>query len=161
GLAALLAQPSNTLRWKGSGRISIQPGAVTIAVNRGLLSQGRSRRISPEELREVYREGNSVRLGFSGADNSREILPLWTGDREVAAEIVRLLPTKRTVEVELPARAPKFRPDPRAFGGLFALAIVIVGAAIGLRRSETPPPATAATEAEAAHAREKPAPATP
>lgn len=162
GFAALLAQPVNTLRWKGSGRISIQPGAVTIAVNRGLLSQGRTRRIAAGELREVYREGNSVRLEFSGAGNAREVLPLWADDRDVAAEIVRLLPTERTVEVELPARAPKFRPDPRAFGGLFALAIVIAGAAIGLRRSEvTPPPAAAATAAEAAPVEAKPAPTTP
>ncbi len=149
GLVALLALPSNTLRWKGSGRISIQPGAVTIAVNRGLLSQGRSRRIAAGELREVYREGNSVRLEFCGADNAREILPLWTDDREIAAEIVRLLPTERTVEVELPARAPKFRPDSRVFGGFFALAILIAGAAIGLRRSEVaPPPIAASTEVE-------------
>ena len=162
GLAALLAQPSNTLRWKGSGRINIQPGAITIAVNRGLLSQGGTRRIAAGQLREVYREGNAVRLEFSGADNSREILPLWADDREVAAEIVRLLPTERTVEVELPARAPKFRPDPRAFGGLLALAIVIVGAVVGLRRSEVaPPPVTAAPEVEAAPVEARPAPATP
>jgi hypothetical protein len=162
GLAAILAQPSNTLRWKGCGRISIQPGTVTVAVKGGVLSQGRSRRIPAEQLREVYREGNAVRLEFSGAGNSREVLPLWADDREVAAEIVRLLPTKRTVEVELPARAPKFRPDPRAFGVLFALAIVIVGAVVGLRRSEVaPPPIATATEVEAAPVEAKPAPATP
>ncbi len=139
GLAALLAQPSNTLRWKGSGRISIQPGAITIAVNRGLLSQGGTRRIAAGQLREVYREGESLRLEFSGPDNKREVLPLWARHRDDAAEIVRLLPTTRTVEVEQPPsgnRAEKFRADPRAFGVLFAVALLIAAAVIGMQRSQ-------------------------
>jgi hypothetical protein len=156
GLAAVLAEPANTLRWKGAGRISIQPGAVTIAVKRGLLSHGGSRRISAEQLREVYREGEELRLEFSGPGNEREVVPLWADNREAAAEIVRLLPTTRTVEVEQATkkRAPKFRPDPRAFGWLLALAVVIAGAVIGLQRSrvQTPlvaQPMTPVTEAEA------------
>ncbi len=152
GLAAVLALPGNTLRWKGAGRISIQPGTVTLAVKRGLFSSGQSRQIAADQLREVYREGNVVRLEFSGAGNTREVVPLWTDDRESAAEIVRLLPTQRTVEVESPSRTPKFRPDPRAFGGLLAFAVMIAAAVIGLRRSEVvpPPPTPAATQVEAA-----------
>src|SRR5688572_9453451 len=65
GLAAILAEPANTLRWKGAGRISIQPGVVTIAVKRGLFLHKRSRRIAAEQLREVYREGDALRLEFS------------------------------------------------------------------------------------------------
>jgi hypothetical protein len=139
GLGALLAQPSNTLRWKGTGRISIQPDAVTIAVNRGWLSWGRSRRIAAGALREVYREGESLRLEFSGPDNTREFLPLWARDRDDAAQIVRLLPTTRTVEVEQSAsgkHAPRFRPDPRAFGVLLAMIVLIVAAVIGMQRSK-------------------------
>ncbi len=154
GFAALLAQPSNTLRWKGSGRISIQPGAVTIAVNRGLLSQGGSRRIAAGELREVYREGESLRLEFSGPDNTREVLPLWARDRDDAAEIVRLLPTKRTVEVEQPSAglsAPTFRPDPRAFGVLLAAIVLIAAAVIGMQRSKIQaPPAVSESAPEPA-----------
>jgi hypothetical protein len=151
GLAAVLAAPANTLRWKGAGRISIQPGAITIAVKRGLLTafaRDRSRRITAGQLREVYREGAALRLEFSSPGNAREVLPLWANDREAAAEIVRLLPTSRTVEVEQASskREAKFRPDPRAFGGLLTAALVIAVGVIALQRSRlvTVPAAPAA-----------------
>lgn len=153
GLAAVLAEPANTLRWKGTGRISIQPGAVTIAVKRGLFNafpRENSRRIPAEQLREVYREGNSVRLEFASSSNTREVLPLWTDDREAAAEIVRLLPTTRTVEVEQASgrRPPKFRPDPRAIGVLLAGVLVIAAGVVALQRSRlaSAPAATIASD---------------
>jgi len=139
GLAAVLAAPVNTLRWKGAGRLSIHPEAITIAEKRGLpfYARGRSRRIAAENLREVYREGAEVRLEFTGAGKDREVVPLWANDREAAAEIVRLMPTTRTVEVEQASgkRAVKFRPDPRAFGWLLTAAVVVVVGVIALRRS--------------------------
>jgi hypothetical protein len=155
GIAAVLAEPANTLRWKGSGRLSISSESVTIAAKRGLLSlfaRDRSRRIPAGQLREVYREGAALRLEFTGVENAREVMPLWAHDRESAAEIVRLLPTTRTVEVEQTTgrTPPKFRPDLRAIGGLFAGVLVIAAAVFVLQPSrEAPPVIAASTRAEA------------
>jgi hypothetical protein len=147
GIGAVLAAPANTLRWKGAGRISINSESVTIGVKRGflsLLARNRSRRIPAEQLRAVYREGAELRLEFTGPRNAREVVPLWANDREAAAQIVQLIPTTRTFEVEHAPnkRAPKFRPDLRAIGGLFAGLLVIAAAVVALR----PPPVIPAAQ---------------
>ena len=51
-----------------------------------------SRKNQHAESVQVYREGNAVRLEFASPGNAREVLPLWADDRDVAAEIVRLMP---------------------------------------------------------------------
>jgi hypothetical protein len=149
GLAAVLAAPANTLRWKGAGSLSIHPEAITIAPKRGLLSwfsRDASRRIAAEHLREVYREGAALRLEFTGPGKDREVVPLWANDRDAAAEIMRLMPTTRTVEVEQATgkREPKFSPDLRAIGWLFAISLVIGAGVIVLQfLRKTPVPAAA------------------
>jgi hypothetical protein len=154
GLTAVLAAPANTLRWKGAGSLSIHPEAITIALKRGLLSwfaRDASRRIAAGQLREVYREGAALRLEFSSPGNAREVLPLWANDREAAAEIVRLLPTSRTVEVEQAPdkRTPRFRPDTRAIGWLLGIAVVIAGGIAVVQRERIIPAPTAAAPAVA------------
>lgn len=101
GLAGLFEAPANRRGWKGPGELSIDAEGVSIAMKRGLLTlfSRISRRIPARELTEVYREGEALRLEFSSAD-SREVLPIWTRDSAVAAEIVKLLPTTQTVELD-------------------------------------------------------------
>jgi hypothetical protein len=102
GLTGLLEAPANSFRWKGDGRISIDAQGISIAVRRGLLTlfAPRTRRIPAEQLTEVYREGEALRLTFITPDASRTTLPIWAKDRHAAAEIVKLLPTAHTVELE-------------------------------------------------------------
>jgi hypothetical protein len=103
GATAWLREPANRFRWKGAGKLSIAPDSVTIVARRGFACVFRrvhSRRIDAPDLKEVYREGAALRLEFSTADNAREVLPLWVDDRETAANIVQLLPTTRTVELD-------------------------------------------------------------
>ena len=137
GLAAVLEAPANNLLWKGAGRLSIDAGGINIAVKRGLanlFSRRRSHRIAAGELTEVYREGEALRLGF-GAHPDRQVLPLWANDTEVAAHIVKLLPTTRTVELEHPTRASgKLHLDKRMTILLLCL-LGIVAAALVLARN--------------------------
>jgi len=103
GFAAWLEAPANRFRWKGAGRLSISSDGITIAASRGLASLFRlvpSRKIPAGDLKEVYREGAALRLEFATAESARGVVPLWVKDRETAANIVHLLPTTRTVELE-------------------------------------------------------------
>ena len=103
GLAALLEVPVNRFRWKGGGRLSIDAQGISIAVKRGLLAlfgAKHTQRISNENLRSVYREGEALRVEYETAESTRAVLPFWAGDRDTAAQIVRLLPTSQTVEIE-------------------------------------------------------------
>jgi hypothetical protein len=130
GFAAWLQEPANRFRWKGAGRLSISRDGITIAATRGLSSMFRlspPRRIPAADLKEVYREGAALRFEFATPENPREVLPLWADDRDIAASIVRLLPTTQTVELDgEPARAaPRLRVDRRI------VAALIVGIAIG------------------------------
>ena len=131
GMAALFEAPANRFRWKGAGKLSIDAEGISIAVKRGLLTllAPRSTRIAAHSLTEVYREGDAVRLEFSAKD-VREVLPIWAKGSQTAAEIVKLLPTTRTVELEhTAAQAPVYRFDRRLIVGLTsviaALALVV------------------------------------
>ena len=109
GFAAMLEAPANTFRWKGAGSLRIDAEGISIAVKRGLLSlfaRHTSRRIEAAELREVYREGEALRVEFASDAIKRGRLRFWASDSATAAEIVRLLPTTRTVEMEQSADAP-------------------------------------------------------
>ena len=104
GLAGLFEAPANEFRWKGAGQLSIDASGISIAVKRGLLTlfaRATHRAASPtNSLIEVYREGNALRLEFSTQDSPRTVLPVWVSDRDAAAQIVTLLPTERSVELE-------------------------------------------------------------
>jgi hypothetical protein len=131
GLAVWLEEPANRFRWKGTGRLSISRDGITIVAKRGLSSLFRSsppRRIPAADLKEVYREGAALRFEFATPENPREVVPLWADSRDVAASIVQLLPTTRTVELDgEPARAaPRPRMDRRVVAAL--LAGVVIGA---------------------------------
>ena len=116
GLTALLEVPLNRFRWKGGGHLRIDAKGISIGVKRGILALFRARhtqRISNENLRAVYREGEALRVEYDTAESKRIVLPFWAGDSGTAAQIVRLLPTNQTVEIEHTTEAPGAR-KPRA-----------------------------------------------
>jgi len=116
GLTALLEVPLNRFRWKGGGHLRIDANGISIGVKRGILAlfgAGHTQRISNENLRAVYREGEALRVEYDTAESKRIVLPFWAGDSGTAAQIVRLLPTNQTVEIEHSTEAPGAR-KPRA-----------------------------------------------
>ncbi|HWN48102.1 MAG TPA: hypothetical protein VNM71_12135, partial [Steroidobacteraceae bacterium] len=99
GLTALLEVPLNRFRWKGGGHLRIDAKGISIGVKRGILAlfgAGHTQRISNENLRAVYREGEALRVEYDTAESKRIVLPFWAGDSGTAAKIVRLLPTNQT-----------------------------------------------------------------
>ncbi len=103
GLAALLEVPENVFRWKGGGLLKIDAHGISIGVKRSLLALlggKHTQRIPTENLRAVYREGEALRVEFQSGESARVVLPFWADDRDIAAQIVRLLPTSQTVEIE-------------------------------------------------------------
>ena len=154
GLAGLFEAPANEYRWKGAGRLSIDATGISIAVRRGLLTlfaRPATRRIPTDDLIEVYREGNALRLEFSTQESPRTVLPIWVGDRDAAAEIVTLLPTQRSVELEESdsASGRRYRFDRRLIAVLL-IAVVSVGiGGLALQRYFTEVPAMQRVEADA------------
>lgn len=136
GLAALFEAPVNRRGWKGPGKLSIDSQGISIAVKRGLLTlfSRRSRRFAAQELAEVYREGDSLRLAFD-TDASREVLPIWAQGRDAAAEIVKLLPTRQTVELEHFTTSTAYRFDRTLFGLLLFVVLAISASVFLLNRS--------------------------
>jgi hypothetical protein len=152
GFLAWLEASPNSLRWKGAGRLSIDAEGISIAVKRGLttLFSPRSRRISAHDLTEVYREADALRLEFNAAGDSREVLPLWASGSDAAAEIVKLLPTQRTIELEhSTGRSPPYRLDWSAVGRLVVGGLVLAALAWGLHRVYAPPQVPSADAAQA------------
>ena len=100
GLAAFLQSPTNTFGWKGAGRLSIDPEGISITVRRGVHSLfAQTCRVPAAELKGVLREGEALRVEFATANNPRAVVPFWVRDQQTAEEIVRLLPTTHTVEL--------------------------------------------------------------
>jgi hypothetical protein len=137
GLAALFAAPANRFRWKGAGWLSIDASGIRIAVKRGfmnLFSRRHSHRVAAAEITQVYREGEALRLEF-GAEEDRQILPIWTGGHAEAAQIVKLLPTRNSVEIEHSTRPKEsFRFDHRMLAWLLAgTALLFLGLFLLLR----------------------------
>ncbi|HET9475200.1 MAG TPA: hypothetical protein VFO82_14975 [Steroidobacteraceae bacterium] len=144
GLAAFLQAPTNTFRWKGAGRLSIDPEGISIALKRGVLALfPHTQRVSAADLKGVLREGEALRVEFSTDKDSRAVVLFWVRDQETAEEIVRLLPTTRTVELNHDAAGiaqARVGIDWRALT-LFAAALVaIAGSAWMLKRSDAPVP---------------------
>ncbi|HTU67227.1 MAG TPA: hypothetical protein VMF52_14860 [Steroidobacteraceae bacterium] len=105
GIAAVLESPANTFRLRGSGSLSIEGDAIEIEPRRGLLSLLARRvrvRISAAHLREVSRDGDSLRIEYGMPGYRRIVLPFWVRDRETAVEIMKLVPTRRTIERDEP-----------------------------------------------------------
>ena len=117
GMAALFEAPANSFRWKGAGKLSVDAQGISIAVKRGLLSLF-SRTDPPHrrrELTEVYREGEHFESSSAPRAPSCPYGPAATR----RARIVKLLPTRRTVEIERIARSRRnLRPDGRALAWL-------------------------------------------
>jgi hypothetical protein len=161
GLAAMLEVPENAFRWKGDGLLRIDAHGISISVKRGLLALfggKRTQRIPTENLRAVYREGDALRVEFQDGETPRVVLPFWADDRETAANIVRLLPTSETVEMEdstEAARSGRPRADWRMLWTLTAvLAAVLAAIAAGMwtfyPQSDTPVAAPLASVGERA-----------
>ena len=145
GLAALLEAPTNSFRWKGSGRLSIDAQGVSVAVKRGLLSllaRNRTRRIAAGDLKEVFRAGDSLRVEFSTDETTRVSLLFWARNRDVAAQIVQLLPTLRTVELEDNSAAGRFRFNWRTITLLVAAFTAMTFGVIALRNERVAGPAS-------------------
>jgi hypothetical protein len=137
GLAALFEAPANHFRWKGAGLLSIDAGGISIAVKRGLMnlfSRRHSHRVAAAEITQVYREGDALRLEF-GAEADRQILPIWTEGHAEAAQIVKLLPTRNTVEIEHSTRGREgFRIDRRLLFWLLSGATLLLAGLLLLLR---------------------------
>lgn len=131
GLAAFLEVPENRFRWKGGGLLRIDSRGISIGAKRGLLALlggKRTQRIPSENLRAVYREGEALRVEYqSGSANV--VLPFWADNRDAAAQIVRMLPTRQTVEIEETTNFAKPRADWRV---LLTIGISIAAIAIGI-----------------------------
>jgi hypothetical protein len=146
GLASLLAAPENPFRWKGGGRLSIDGQRVSIVVKRGLatLFSGKlTRHIEADDLAEVYREGDARRVEFNTAGAQRVVMPFWARDRAAAAEIVRLMPTRRTIEIDeaLVGTRRRFRVDVPLVAclvGAVALLVIATLATVGFRPAALP-----------------------
>jgi hypothetical protein len=131
GIAALFEAAENSFGWKGDGRLSIDAQGMSFALKRGIASllahpRPRSQRIRAESIKDVYREGESVRIEFTTDENPRAVLPFWTRDRDTAAQIVQLLPTSRTIELENAADPIRERKMARRTPLMLALAMILV-----------------------------------
>jgi len=148
GLTSIFDAPANSLRWKGAGRLSVDAEGISVALKRSLVSlltRQRSQRIPAQNIKEVYREGEALRVEFATDENPRAVLPFWTRDRDTAAQIMQLLPTSRTIEFENSANSPPSRGGGRT--AAMALAVVlVVGLALFIwpwRKQEVNAPASA------------------
>lgn len=157
GVASLLDTPQNRFGWRGGGRLYIDAQGISIAVKRGLLSllaRPRSQRIPAASIREVYREGDALRVEFASGEDPRITLPFWATDRATAAQIVQLLPTSRTVEVEHGPTESPHRARPKRLSLMMATAVVLVVACgalfLNVRRPAAQPPAPASIPPDAA-----------
>lgn len=125
----------NSLGWSGGGLLSIDAQGMSIALKLSLLSllvRRRSQRISAESIKEVYREGDALRVDFATAENARATVPFRARDRETAAQIVQLMPTSRTIEVEHGSSSEHGTPGwkPVALWGAAVVALIAASAAL-------------------------------
>jgi len=102
--SGLLLRPQNSYRWMGQGTLLVDEHGVRVTARR-LTLLGLYRTvlfILPTEIREVYREGDSIRIDLH-AGTRHNFFRFWAESAGAAAEIVRRLPTSRTIELEGPA----------------------------------------------------------
>ena len=150
---AWLRQPANAFGWIGDGVVRFVPEGVLVLGRRltWLGRRGSPRLIRPDEIRDVYREGNAVQINIRNAGRRHQFLRFWAEDVADAAELVARLPTTRTIELETLLRAPRNAGEAlRPSVWFFALAALALAVLAGLRalqtpRTEAPVPAPAAT----------------
>jgi hypothetical protein len=103
GLAGLFEAPTNSFGWRGRASLSIDERGLHFSPRGGLLTLAflrRTQHIDASSLLEVIREVEALRVEFAGEGRNRGVVPFRARDRDTAAEIVRLLPTTRTIEME-------------------------------------------------------------
>ena len=135
-----LREPANGFGWIGAGTLRLENQGVRVAGRHLTLwgLQRLQRLILPDEIRDVYREGNAVQINLrSGA--RRPMLRFWAADVAQAAELVARLPTHRTIEFEARLRSPQSRGSPRSALGLLALAAAMLIALAWLREARIGP----------------------
>jgi hypothetical protein len=142
GIAALFDAAENSFGWKGGGLLSIDAQGMSFALKRNivsLLARRRSQRIPAEKIKEIYREGDALRVEFAIEGNPRAVLPFWARDRDTAAQIVQLLPTSRTFELEHSTHEPdKGRKRMPLFLGAAAAVLVAGALFMGYRQTSLP-----------------------
>lgn len=145
---AWLRRPANGFGWVGDGIVRFVSEGVLI-IGRRLTVWGRRgspQLIRAEEIRDVYREGNTVQINLRAGDRRRTFLRFWTEDVADAAELVARLPTTHTIELETLARAPRTQPVALRPGlWLLALAGVLLVALACLKALQSPPSPALAT----------------
>jgi hypothetical protein len=107
GLIARVHKPFNSFRWVGPATLRFSEQGVLVTARRATLLGLRhtQRFIAPAEIRDVYREANVVQVHLRGSRDS--YFRLWAEDSASAAQIVALLPTKRTLEFESAVHEPQ------------------------------------------------------
>jgi hypothetical protein len=138
GLSGLLRRPQNSYRWIGVGSLLVDEHGVRVTARR-LTLLGLYRTvlfILPSEIREVYREGDSIRIDLQSGSR-HDFLRFWAEDAKAAAEIVARLPTSRTIELEGPTWSGAGSSSEAYRSALWlALAVLIAGglAWVGVER---------------------------
>ncbi len=109
--------------------------------------------VLPSEIREVYREGDSIRVDLQ-TGTRHDFFRFWAESTNAAAEIVARMPTSRTIEFEAPTWSGGGSSSEAYRSALWlALAVLIAGALgwVGVERllssqePMTPPVATSST----------------
>jgi len=103
GKLGLLSEPVNTAGWRGRGTLTIDDRGLRIAATRSRLPLAFLRSesaIAAERITQVVREGDAVRVEYSIDRGRVENVTFRLPDRQTAAEVVRQMPTTRTVEME-------------------------------------------------------------
>jgi hypothetical protein len=151
GLRAWLQRPTNSYGWLGRGTVRVEHGGLRISARR-LTPWGLhrvTRLVRHSEVRDVYREGNTIQLNLRGSGR-RAFVRLWAEDAARAARLVALFPPHRTLELEaLPAPPePRRSPSASAWLLLLILAALLAFAWLGtahLRRAARNAPQSAPT----------------
>lgn len=141
--------------------LQVDSAGIVFTPRRGPLSWfRRTQHIRAADIRQVYREGESLRVEYAREGAAREVLPIWAPDRDTAARIVAALPTTQTVEVESTPRPPR-----RKSGRGFTLALicgaggVFLGVLLTLKLQPEPESITNAEVGNDVHAARVDAPA--
>jgi hypothetical protein len=130
-------RPQNSYRWVGPGALLVDERGVRVSARR-LTLFGRPRTalfILPSEIRQVYREGESIRVDLRSGDFFR----CWAESVAVASDIVSRLPTQSTIEFDAIARPsvevlPAVEAYRRAWWLVLAVAIFGAFAWVGVER---------------------------
>lgn len=138
GFAAILEAPANSFRWRGAASLRIDDSGLEIEPKRSLqtlLARRARLRINTADLREVSRAADALRIEFGMPGARRAVVPFWVKDLDTAAEIMRLVPTDRTIERDEPmakAATARRRHSPFALVlvGLGSLMIGVIGTSI-------------------------------